>query len=116
DLVGAGSAGGRRDSGDKGGWSLGVCAAARLVGRVVVDRVHAVVAAAAGRRDQDARALRVAAAAVDAVVGLVDAGDATGRARVGRAEGHGDRMVLPAARRVVAGDRSGRVEVGRAHV
>src|SRR5207249_10113598 len=56
-----------------------------------------------------ARALRVAAAAVDAVVGLVDAGDATGRARVGRAEGHGDRMVLPAARRVVAGDRSGRV-------
>src|SRR5207244_8065050 len=54
-------------------------------------------------------AVRVVASVFYSVVGLVDAGDATGLARVGRAEGHGDRMVLPAARRVVAGDRSGRV-------
>src|SRR5207245_9298998 len=64
-----------------------------LVGRVVIDRVQAVVGVGARRRDQHARALDEAAA-VDLVEGLVDAGGDAARGRVGRAERDGDVVEL----------------------
>src|SRR5439155_66209 len=100
ELVRAGGGAGRLDRVDPDVDALVRLDVAGLVGRVVGDRVDAVLAVVGGRRDQD-RAADDEAAGVELVVGLVDPGDAAGRARVGRAQGDGDVVVLPAA----GGDR-----------